>query len=141
MSQNVATDSVTAACDEYEPKQILIKGNLNSTSNFVSCLKECHGDYVLKEYEDHKRRKMCSKGEKTNVLKTKFISRLSQETFNKLVSMFVVHSIVVPLRVLDDSHFTEIIDLFKIDLVVMSRLHLVRETQTIYEKYIFNNLF
>jgi len=98
---------IVAVCKKCKPKDVEVKGRLNSTSNFRSHLKRRHGDAVLHEYMEYVQTKKLSRSaqRKSNHQR----STVTQESFNQHLANYVVHS-MAPLRTVEDLHFLKLFE-------------------------------
>lgn len=123
-----------ARCTLCAPREVIISGSRNATSNFVTHLKRKHGEVTFNEYmsysKTHKRHKRHS-----STLQNTQLS-LRQDDFNRHIANYFIHS-MCPLQSIDNPYFKKIFDYLEISrsgLSVMSRRTLGRCINENYEK-------
>ncbi|KAL1492571.1 hypothetical protein ABEB36_010811 [Hypothenemus hampei] len=131
-TEECVSDNLVTLCKKCEPAIVQIRGNKNSTTNFLTHLKRKHGDRALQEYYEYKTKK--SQGginQRKTALRRNTTVNLKQNDFEELISRFIVSS-MVPFRVVEDEWFVEIFKQLKIDrhgLKVPSRRAVIRDIE------------
>lgn len=136
--------NLMTSCRKCEPELVEIRGNKNSTTNFLTHLKRRHGEGAVEEYKIYKKMKLQQEDKQRQRVavqpKTQTEINLNQKEFEDLISRFVINS-NVPFRVVEDKWLSEIFKRLNIEryaLKVPSRRALVRCIETKYYDQKFN---
>lgn len=125
-------NTTAATCVKCEPDAVLIKGSVNSSSNFLCHLKRKHGPEAVAEYTEYLHSKKRFRRNPSSTSNTQSYSHLNASTDNtshrtraqktqisfqdKLemnILKFIIHS-VLPVETVTNSHFLNIFKSLKI---------------------------
>ncbi|XP_055902893.1 uncharacterized protein LOC129939052 [Eupeodes corollae] len=112
-------NTTVATCVKCEPRYIEIKGNVNSSSNFLCHLKRKHGREAVLEYTEYLHsKKRCRRGQASNASEgarqVQIKVRQIQEQLDMKILKFIVNS-MVPMATVTNSYFLEIFKHFNVN--------------------------